>query len=53
MRQGEKAMQQWISQVNILTLHLNSVYDAPIQFLDAKRPPPLLLSQKSNATETL
>ena len=24
-----------------LTLHLNSVYDAPIQFLDAKRPPPI------------
>ena len=24
-----------------LTLHLNSVYDAPIQFLDAKLPTPI------------
>ena len=28
-------------QFNTLTLHLNSVYDVPIQLLDAKRPTPI------------
>ena len=43
----EKHFKCFLEIFEILTVHFNSVYDAPIQFLDAKRPPSHNFSLKS------